>query len=530
MTTPLHSTVSAVAEMLDGGPGILLPRERSGAILTFGPESYDPAGTPRPMPSLVLFTSGSTGAPKGVALGREALVASARATEDLLSGPGRWHLCLPVNHIAGLQVVLRALLAGAPPTLASPAPAGGPAFDPLRFADDLAQTLAAAGDDPVYTSLVPTQLTRVLRSPRSAAVLARTSAVLLGGASISPRLLERAADAGVPIVRTYGMSETAGGCVYDGRPFPDVDVRIAGDGRIVLAGPVLADGYVRVDGTVDETPDVPHATSSPDRRNEPGANAPSAEAPLALTAIAHPPAPLGGLTDASLDGPGSEGPGSEGLGSEGLAGGFHGEGRHRALVTSDLGRWEDSAPEGGLGRGRRNVTSDEGVPEGKSTASVRPRIAVLGRADDVIVTGGENVSPHEVETALLPVVEPLGYAEVLVTARADEEWGEVLVALLVPDVAEARRAEDETGSPGTGGPASATSVRASSPGHQALRPVPAPVAMLESLQAGLRSRGVTGARVPRHAIEVDALPVRSIGKPDRAAARVLGGAAPPADG
>lgn len=520
MTT--RSVVSAVAQMLDGGPGILLPRERSGAIRTFGPGAYDAAGTPRPVPSLVLFTSGSTGAPKGVALSRDALVASARATEDLLSGPGRWHLCLPVNHIAGLQVVLRALLAGGPPTVASPAPPGGPAFDPLRFADDLAQTLAAAGDDPVYTSLVPTQLTRVLRSPRSTGVLARASAVLLGGASISPRLLECAADAGVPIVRTYGMSETAGGCVYDGLPFPDVDVRIAGDDRIVLAGPVLADGYVRV----DEVPET------------------AGEAPVGLTAISHPPAPPGGLTAADL-----EGADLEGAGSGGLAGGFHGEGPHRALVTSDLGRWEDSALEGGLGRGRRNVLGDAGVTNGKGSASdssgssgvgvtnsengsssesgsrARPRIAVLGRADDVIVTGGENVSPHEVETALLPVVEPLGYAEVLVTAREDDEWGEVLVALLVPEDPRTGRMEHEEGPSGTG-------ARASGPGGRALRPdiIPAPGEVLEALQTGLRSRGITGARVPRHAIEVDALPVKSIGKPDRAAARVLGAAVPPADG
>ena len=476
MTT--RTAVSAVAQMLDGGPGILLPRERAGAIRTFGPGAYDPAGTPRPMPSLVLFTSGSTGPPKGVALSRDALVASARATADLLSGPGRWHLCLPVNHIAGLQVVLRALLAGAPPSIASPAPAGASAFDPSRFAEDLGRTLAAAGDDPVYTSVVPTQLTRVLRTPDSAEVLARTSAVLLGGASISPRLLERATEAGVPIVRTYGMSETAGGCVYDGLPFPDVDVRIAGDGRIVLAGPVLADGYVRVDAA----PEAPRRSTVP-------------EDPVTLTAIPHPPAPprglagdpAAGLADAALDD----------STAGGLAGGFHGEGAERALVTSDLGRWEDPATQVHRGRGR----SVHGGADG------RPRIDVLGRADDVIVTGGENVSPHEVETALLPVAEPLGYADVLVTARADDEWGEVLVALLVPE-----------GPRGTG------------PSAAAQLPVPAPAAVLESLKSGLRSRGITGPRVPRYAVEVVALPVKSIGKPDRAAARALGEAAPPADG
>src|SRR5699024_6193112 len=243
-------------------------------------------------------------------LGIDALLASARATEDLLSGPGRWHLCLPVNHIAGLQVVLRALLAGAAPTVPSPQPAGAPSFDPLRFAEDLLGAIASAGDDPVYTSLVPTQLGRALAVPRAAAALARTSAVLLGGASISPQLLERAADAGVPVVRTYGMSETAGGCVYDGLPFPDVDVRISPEGRIILAGPVLADGYVHVE-------------------DRPTASATAAEAPVALTAIPHRPHPAHSCGAGRVSG---------------LAGGFHGEGPARFLVTSDLGRWEQAAP------------------------------------------------------------------------------------------------------------------------------------------------------------------------------------------
>ena len=240
--------------MLDGGPGLLLPRDRAGTLRSVPASAHDPAGMDRPAPGLVLFTSGSTGAPKGVALSREALVASARATEDQLSGAGRWHLCLPPHHIAGLQVILRALLAGAPPTVAS---SDGP-FTADGFAADLAGTLAAAGDAPVYTSLVPTQLVRVLEKPEAAAVLARTAAVLLGGSAISPRLLERAADAGIPVVRTYGMSETAGGCVYDGVPFPQVTVRISSDGRIVLSGPVLADGYVRV----EESPAPPPCRTS----------------------------------------------------------------------------------------------------------------------------------------------------------------------------------------------------------------------------------------------------------------------------
>ena len=413
----------AVRTMLDGGPGLLLPRERDGEVRPVPAAAHDPAGTGRSAPGLVLFTSGSTGAPKGVALSREALIASARATEDLLSGPGLWHLCLPHNHIAGLQVVLRALLAGAPPTVATPVPR----FDAAVFADDVARTLAAAGDSPVYTSLVPTQLVRILEVPAAARALARTAAVLLGGAAISPRLLERAADARIPIVRTYGMSETAGGCVYDGVPFPQVSVRFTADDRIVLSGPVLADGYVSVE-------------------TDPAA----ASGAVRVTALAHP----------------DRTPDLSATGDTAPAGGFHGTGADRLLVTSDLGRWEADGT----------------------------RLSVLGRADDIIVTGGENVSPHEVEALLLPLAEPLGFAEVLVTARPHPEWGQQLVVLLVP----------AAGAPQTHAEAAAGSADA-----------------LTTLRQGLRERGVRGPRVPQAARIVPRLPVRSIGKPDRAAAARL---------
>lgn len=169
---------------------------------------------------LLIETSGSTGAPKRVALSRGAVLASANATHDRLGGPGPWTLLLPPSYVAGVQVIVRALLAGAPPS----------------------DSLVASGERS-YVSVVPTQLHRLLAEPSSAALLASYDAVLVGGASFDPALRAAAETADVHVVATYGMSETAGGCVYDGRPLDGVTVRIGADGLVRLGGPTLFDGY-----------------------------------------------------------------------------------------------------------------------------------------------------------------------------------------------------------------------------------------------------------------------------------------------
>lgn len=173
----------------------------------------------------VVRTSGSTGEPKDVLLSRDALLASAHATHERLGGPGRWVLAVPTSGVAGLQVVLRSLVAGD-----SPVPLGDGGWE------------AAVAEPGVrYASVVPTQLHRLAESGRLA-VLAALDAVLVGGAAVPADLLEAARAAGVRVVRTYGMSETCGGCVYDGVPLDGVRLRID-DGQIMIAGPVLFDGY-----------------------------------------------------------------------------------------------------------------------------------------------------------------------------------------------------------------------------------------------------------------------------------------------
>lgn len=187
---------------------------------------------------LVVRTSGSTGTPRGVLLSAAALRASAEATAERLAGPGRWLLALPVDHIAGLQVVVRSVLAGTAPTVLPPG-----RFRADRFAAAVAAATATPAGGPWYTSLVPTQLVRLLEDAAATAALRRFDAVLVGGAATAGSLLDRAREAGVRVVTTYGMTETCGGCVYDGRPLDGVDARLDETGRVWLAGPVLAVGY-----------------------------------------------------------------------------------------------------------------------------------------------------------------------------------------------------------------------------------------------------------------------------------------------
>ena len=373
--------VDALASALGGGPAVL--------PLAVGarPRAMQaPAGT-----AVVIATSGSTGEPKLVALSGAALRASARATEDRLGGPGRWLLALPAEHVAGIQVIVRALLAGAPPVVMDLRTGFRP--------DAFVTATAALGPGRRYTSLVPTQLRRILDAEGAVAALRSYAAVLVGGAALDPATRERALAAGVRVVTTYGMSETAGGCVYDGVPLDGVTVDLDEDGRILLGGPTLASGYLRADGD--------------------GARARG-------------------------DGAGSGAAG----GGTGVGSAFAG-GRFR---TGDLGRWRDG------------------------------RLEVLGRADDVIVTGGEKVAPAAVERVL--ATQP-GVRAACVVGVPDAEWGQVVAAAVVWD-----------------GPR-------------------ADAALQEAVRIALGR-----AAVPRLLVAVPELPLRGIGKPDRAAvARLVSAAA-----
>ncbi|HSS23361.1 MAG TPA: o-succinylbenzoate--CoA ligase [Mycobacterium sp.] len=185
--------------------------------------------------ALVATTSGTTGAPKGALLAAAALTASAAATHDRLGGPGSWLLALPPHHIAGIQVLVRSVVAGSVPVELD-----------VSTGFDIAELTCAVrrlGSGRRYTSLVAAQLAKALADPAAAAALAELDAVLLGGGPAPRSVVDAAAAAGIPVVCTYGMSETAGGCIYDGVPLHGVRVRVAADGRIAIGGATLAKGY-----------------------------------------------------------------------------------------------------------------------------------------------------------------------------------------------------------------------------------------------------------------------------------------------
>lgn len=217
----------ALRDALAGGP----------AILTGNPRTQPPEAVEQRV-AVVIETSGSSGVPKRVALSANALLASAAASESSLGGPGQWMLALPTHYIAGINVLVRSIAAGFDPVYF-----GGGHFDAREFA-----AASRAMDAPLrFTSLVPAQLARVVDAADDdldlLAAVRRFDRILVGGQATPPALLARAIELGLNVTRTYGSSETSGGCVYDGIPIGTVEIRIV-DGQIELAGPMLAEGYL----------------------------------------------------------------------------------------------------------------------------------------------------------------------------------------------------------------------------------------------------------------------------------------------
>ena len=187
-----------------------------GPALAFGPSQFHTVDSEV---SVVIPTSGSTGVPKEVALTAPSLLASAAASHLFLQAQtgDRWSLLLPTNHIAGVNVLVRAIA--------------------------LDTEIATADFD--FTSIVPTQLFRALNEKDELFDrLQSAKAVLVGGAATRDDLLAQARAEGINVVTSYGMSEMSGGCVYDDTPLAGVEVEIRGDGRIALRGEMQAREYL----------------------------------------------------------------------------------------------------------------------------------------------------------------------------------------------------------------------------------------------------------------------------------------------
>jgi o-succinylbenzoate---CoA ligase len=307
---------------------------------------------------LVVFTSGSMGTPKGVRLSVSNLTAAAVASEQHLGhGPDDdWLLAMPLHHVGGLSIIVRQAFTGGSVTVL-------PQFEAGSFA-------AAMKTGVTMVSVVPTMLHRILEHGPFRGL----KAVLVGGGPIPPGLLEEAAERGLPVLPTYGMTETFGQVAtlhpgapldYRAHPLPGVEIRIETDGRIAVRGPQVSAGYL----------------GDPDRADP-------------------------------------------------------------WFVTGDLGEIDD---EGAL--------------------------RVLGRADSVIVTGGENVNPERVEAV---VRGHPGVTEAVVVGVPDSEWGQMVVCVYQGEA-------DGLGD--------------------------------------FVAHSLPGFMVPKRWIRVDDLPRTPIGKPDRAAVK-----------
>jgi len=178
----------------------------------------------KPEISLLVATSGSTGTPKEIGITSDALLASADASNKYVGAiqGSVWSLLLPLTHIAGINVLVRSRQ--------------------LKTETIDLRNHTGAYPHADFTAIVPTQLFSALNeNPDLLKHLQSAKAVLVGGASLSHDLRTQGVAAGINIITTYGMSETCGGCIYNGEPIDGVAFEITENSRIKISGPMLAE-------------------------------------------------------------------------------------------------------------------------------------------------------------------------------------------------------------------------------------------------------------------------------------------------
>lgn len=381
--------------------------------------------------ALVVGTSGSTGTPKRTALTAGALAASATATENFFEAnadaASQWLLALPAHYIAGAQVLARSVLAGTAPVIARSV------IEPVHFSPEVfLQAVEQMSSARRFISLVPTQLHKLLESadadPHLGAeiheALGSFTGILLGGAPASADLLAAASALGLNTVTTYGSAETAGGCVYSGSVLPGVRVELVPE---------------------EGMPAVPNIGVKP-------AHDESAQVGRIWISGAH------------------------------LASGYIGDTARTAehfFTAANGTRWYRTDDYG--------LLSSVAAPESNENCSGQ-RLQVLGRSDDVLISGGVKISARAVATVL---EEPPSVREACVVGLPDARWGTAIAAAV-------------TLVPSAGAAATSTENRP---------------ALNEELCALLRARCAEKLGAPAAPKQLSILPdfpLTSTGKPDRA--------------
>lgn len=318
--------------------------------------------------ALVVGTSGSTGTPKRTALTAGALAASAAATENFFEpnadAASQWLLALPAHYIAGAQVLARSVLAGTSPVIARSV------TEPVHFTPEVfLQAVEQMSSARRFISLVPTQLHKLLESadadPALGAelheALGSFTGILLGGAPASADLLAAASALGLNTVTTYGSAETAGGCVYSGHVLPGVRVELVPE---------------------EGMPAVPNIGGKP-------AHEESVQVGRIWISGAH------------------------------LASGYIGDTARTAehfFTSADGTRWYRTDDYG--------LLSPVAAPESNENCSGQ-RLQVLGRSDDVLISGGVKISARAVATVL---EEHPAVREACVVGLPDARWGTAIAA------------------------------------------------------------------------------------------------------
>ena len=231
-----HKALSEALELAvkHGGPAV------------FPVPSDDHRDTPSSVDSevaLVVETSGSISRPKRVWHTAQSLKAAADQVNERLGVPGVWWQALPSHYVAGVMVIVRALFSGSAVISRKPGE---------TISDRLMQFARQADKDapgvPQFTSLVPKQLADLVDAARSEPLVAKAltgfSRVLVGGQKVPESLIADARELGVRVTKTYGSAETAGGCVWDGKPLGGTEIGQY-QNRVAVAGPMLAGGYLR---------------------------------------------------------------------------------------------------------------------------------------------------------------------------------------------------------------------------------------------------------------------------------------------